>query len=160
MYRQIKDTLNHLDPFLCETAVTSLIHIPFSSYTMFTWSSLSGVLMQGSLSTNTHWWLTWALFKDLQFSFYFPTMFLLIIWEFHTGHPDHMYFPVLLSPNSTIVSSLTLKKKEQKKGNYNLCCPYTHWNMVKFPMVITFNKTLPLPEIISFEVQHFRSFLA
>lgn len=81
-------------------------------------------------------------------------MFLLIIWEFHTGHSDHTYFPVLLCPTSTIVTFLTTKKKKQKKIVITICVAHIHtgtWSNSQWPLpLIKLSPftSLPLPEII------------
>lgn len=59
----------------------------------------------------------------------FNIMFLLNIWKFHIIHPDHVHFSIIPGPPLTLVASQ--KTEDEKKISSNLCCPYTHWSMVK-----------------------------
>lgn len=60
--------------------------------------------------------------------FLFPSnIFLLIIWKCCTMYPDHTRFPFLLGPPSYACAYTPPK--------CNFCCPYTHWSMVKLPVV-------------------------
>ena len=38
-----------------------------------------------------------------------------------------------------------LRKKEEKNTKSNLCCPYTHWSMVKLPVASPLKKTESFP---------------
>lgn len=70
--------------------------------------------------------------QSLEF-FPFFIIFSLIIWEFHIMNPEHTHFPVL--PGLPLPPTLRPPhQKKEKKSKSNLCCPYTHWNMVKLPV--------------------------
>lgn len=46
--------------------------------------------------------------------------------------PVHTHFPFLPGP-PLLPLHPTPKKEEKKTTKFTMCCPYTHWNMVKFP---------------------------
>jgi hypothetical protein len=52
---------------------------------------------------------------SLQCKCFSPNVLLLIIWEFHTMHPDHIGFPVLSCPPSCSCATPSKKQTEKKK---------------------------------------------
>lgn len=46
---------------------------------------------------------------------------LLIIWNFHTMHPDHNHFPILACPPPTLVTSHKPKEKKKEKIPTPIC---------------------------------------
>ena len=93
---------------------------------------------------------------------FFPkVIFLLILLEFCLLHPNHTYLPILpcqyVTPcHYVIPSPKTTDTKPKSKSS--LCCPHTHWGMVKVPGTCTLRKLtsppVPLPEAISYEELH------
>lgn len=80
---------------------------------------------------------------SLYFKLNYPnTIFLLIVWDFHTVHPDGTHFLVLLGPTSHPCDFLLkqINKQANKNSKSNLCCPYTLWSMVK-PRLTEYFKT-------------------
>ena len=70
----------------------------------------------------------------------FPNiLFLLIRWEFHIIFPYHTHFPILPCPPSHPCA--LPRKQTSKPTKSNLCCPYTHWSMVKLPVASPLKKT-------------------
>lgn len=57
---------------------------------------------------------------------------LLVIWEFHIMHPDHIHYSVFPGPTPSLVTcpkGREKKKKDKKKKENtksNLCCSYNH----------------------------------
>jgi len=94
---------------------------------------------------------------------FFPNViFLFIIWEFHTMHLDYTCSPFLPSSSSTLAPNSPSKqpnqptkrqthKNQQKQTNKqkttkcNLCCFYTHWNIVKLPVASPLKNTESFP---------------
>lgn len=68
------------------------------------------------------------------YSFFPNVLFLLIIWEFSTLHPNHTQFPLLPSIPPTLC--LPAKTKQNKYTKSNLC-----WSMVKVPVASPLKKT-------------------
>lgn len=75
-------------------------------------------------------------------------IFSLIIWEFHTKHPD----PPFVIPS-------TLQQKKKKYTKFNLCCPHPLWSVLTLPVFSPLKKTEPppptLPEATNCEELHF-----
>lgn len=60
---------------------------------------------------------------------FFPTYYF-IIGEFHTMHPDHIYFLFLLG----LSFHPCIPCLSPKYTKYNLFCPCTHWSIIKRPV--------------------------
>ena len=102
---------------------------------------------------------------------FFNIIFLSILWELHTVHPNHIYFPVLSCPCPTFVTSSSKSKHKNRKNERgagrerrkrgregrgreerkkvslsNLCYLYTHWSMVRLHQAaLKENWVLPHP---------------
>lgn len=75
---------------------------------------------------------------------FFPIVSLLIIWGLHVINHDHTSQSSQISPFSILValpSTPKRKKEKKKKTKSSLRCPYTHWSMIKLPVVSPLKKT-------------------
>ena len=60
----------------------------------------------------------------------------------HHAH-DHTHFPALPRLSPFVTSPCRTTRKKSLKSN--LCCPYTHWSMVKLPVASPLKKTESFP---------------
>lgn len=83
--------------------------------------------------------------RFLRFPLSLNKIFLLSHWEFHIMHPGHIHFPVLPGSSPALVTFPQIKEEEKRS---NLCHPYTHWNMIKFPVSRPLKKIESFPTLI------------